>query len=489
MGVHNVNEYGLVQKCTVKHFNTGLLGVYVMNTYPFTVFKRSNRPYYFVSFKDANGNFLSPVSTKKTDEKEAMKVAFLWLRDGIPNKSAITNVHELSLKDVAKKIKTEAEAETLLAEMKRLGWVKSYVLKETPQAVDFIAYLKNFWDWENSPYISERLREADGIHMVHCRKQGQAITLYWEPFFNGRLLGEITATDIDAFITYMGTKKVSPSRRNIVIKAGFKALRWAFSKGKITIDPTRGHLLFTAPKKKRNLLNPTTVAALFRADWKDERAKIANMLACVTGMRSGEVLALRAQDLGPDCLYVDGSWNGTDKRKTPKNNEIRTVYIPFPDLMNGLIELAKLNPWGVTPDSFVFWTPYKKNIPMRPGLFVDGLRGALKKIGFSEDDTKKYDYHRWRHFYTAYMKGKMDRKLLKSQTGHLTDAMLDYYGDHETEGDKETILTTSRVAFGRLLPDKTGEAQNNDSSTMGVFLPARQKVLVFKKDPNPQEAG
>jgi hypothetical protein len=57
-----------------------------MNAYPFTLYKRSNRPYYFVSYKDANGKFLSPISTKKTNEKEAMQVAFAWLRDGIPKK-------------------------------------------------------------------------------------------------------------------------------------------------------------------------------------------------------------------------------------------------------------------------------------------------------------------------------------------------------------------------------------------------------------------
>jgi len=35
-----------------------------MNAYPFTLYKRSNRPYYFISFKDANGKYLNPISTK-----------------------------------------------------------------------------------------------------------------------------------------------------------------------------------------------------------------------------------------------------------------------------------------------------------------------------------------------------------------------------------------------------------------------------------------
>nr|AGS53315.1 hypothetical protein [uncultured bacterium contig00013] len=435
-----------------------------MNAYPFTVFKRSNRPFYFVSFKDASGKFLSPVSTKQTEEKDAMKVAFEWLRDGIPKKNAVMKVHDLSLKEVAKGIETEGEVETLLSELRRLGWIKSFVLNDTPQAEDFISFLKTFWSWEKSPYIKEKLRKSHGIHRMHCMKQAGAIARYWEPFFNGRYLGDITAKDIDAFITHLGDMEISAARKNVIIKAGTKPLRWAFSKGNIERDPTRGHIMYSGEENKRDILSPTAAAAVFRTAWKDDRAKIANMLAAVTGMRSGEILALRFQDLGPDCLYVRGSWNRADKIKPPKNNKTRTVQIPFPDLMTGLVELAKQNPWGVSADSFVFWADTKKDVPMNGYMLVGGLREALIKIGFGEGEAKKYMFHGWRHFFTSYMIRKLDKKLLKSQTGHLTDEMLTHYGDHETDGDIEIIQATSKETFAGLLPE-------------------RPKVLAFKREP------
>lgn len=55
-------------------------------------------------------------------------------------------IHDLSIKDVARKIKNDKEAETLLCELRRLGWVKSYVLKDTPAADLFSEFLKTFWD-------------------------------------------------------------------------------------------------------------------------------------------------------------------------------------------------------------------------------------------------------------------------------------------------------------------------------------------------------
>jgi len=425
-----------------------------MNAYPFSIFKRADRSCYSVSFKDENGKYLSPVSTGKKTEAEAVQAAFAMLRDGIThNKKAVT-VQDLSFKNMVKKVSSGTEAEAILDELRRLGWVKGFVVKDTSQAEDFISFLKTFWDWETSPYIKEKLRKNHGIHKRHCKLQGQAITLYWEAFFKGRLLGEITAMDIDAFINHMGEKDLSAERKNVIIKAGTKPLRWAFSKGKIGIDPTRGHILFSGDETRRSILTPSVVAALFRATWKNERAKLANMLAAVTGMRSGEIQALRFQDLGKDCLYVNCSWNKEDNLKTTKNNDKRTVEIPFPDIMNSLIELAQQNPWGVSHDSYVFWSDTSGDMPMHGTCFLDWFRKTLVMIGFSEEQAAKYMFHGWRHFYTSYMIRKLDKKLLKSQTGHKTDVMLAHYADHCIEGDRELIQAKEREAFAEILPEK-----------------------------------
>jgi integrase len=426
-----------------------------MNGYPFSLFKRADRSCYSVAFKDANGKYLRPVSTGKKTETEALQAAFVMLRDGIPQgKKNTVTVHDLSLKDMVRKMNSENEAGIVLSEMKRVGWVKSVILKNTPQAVDFISFLNSFWDWDTSPYINDKLRKNHGIHKMHCLKQGQAVNLYWKPFFEGRYLGEITANDIDAFITHMGKQSISSSRKNVVIKAGTKPLRWAFSKGKIEIDPTRGHTLFSVEDRERHILSPTAAAAAFRVAWIDQRVKVANMLAAVTGMRSGEILALRLQDIGRDCVYVHASWNRIDKTKPTKNNEMRTVEIPFPHLINELVKLASQNPWGATPDSFIFWADTKKDIPMRGRLFVDGLRDALVKIGFSKKEAAKYLFHGWRHFFTSYMVRKLDKKLLKTQTGHKTDCMLSHYADHELIGDKELIQAAALETFAGLLPQE-----------------------------------
>ena len=422
---------------------------------PFSIFRRAGRRFYYVQFKnEKTGEYMSAISTKQETESGAVSTAFQWLKDGIPQKGEAVSLKKYSLRNMAREAEiTAADCEYICKELQRRGMLKSYIISDSKQDIDFSGYLAEFWDWEKSAYIRERLRKNHGIHKAHCIRQGQAAARYWEPFFKGRILGDIIAADIDAFISHIGDKPLSAARKNSVILAGTKPLRWAFSKGKIEADPTRGHILFTGEEKERCVLSPTAAAAAFRVEWPDERSKLANMLAAVTGMRQGEILALRLQDLGPDCLYVRGSWGETDGLKLPKNNKPRTVELPFPDLLQGLIEQAQRTPWGVSPDSFVFWTEYKAGIPMQGRLFVDGLRDALIESGFSKGEARKYVFHGWRHFYTTYLMGKLEKKLLKSQTGHLTDSQLARYGEHRTEGDRQIIQATAINTFGNLLPD------------------------------------
>ena len=90
-------------------------------------------------------------------------------------------------------------------------------------------------------------------------------------------------------------------------------------------------------------------------------------------------------------------------------------------------------------DSYVFWTKKLPSKPIDAHIFLNGLKDALIKTGMSEESASVYVFHGWRHFFTSYMIGRLEKKLLKSQTGHLTDVMLTRYGDHQIEGDRERI--------------------------------------------------
>ena len=62
-----------------------------MKQLPFTIFKKGNRWYFYVRFRNQRtGEYLPVVSTKKETKADAMQTAFEWLKNGIPEKTAIS---------------------------------------------------------------------------------------------------------------------------------------------------------------------------------------------------------------------------------------------------------------------------------------------------------------------------------------------------------------------------------------------------------------
>ena len=251
---------------------------------------------------------------------------------------------------------TKADAVFICKELQWKGFLKSYVLAESKQAVDFGDYLRGFWDYENSPYIKEKLRKKHGIHRRYVMGQAQAAEKYWISFFPGMVLGEISWENVDAFISHLEGLPVSAKWKNRIISSGAISLKWAFHRGMIGADVSAGHTKFSGEAAERPLLTPELVAAVLRVPWDDERAKLANMLAMVTGMSKESVFA--------------------------------------------------------------------------------------------------YTFHGWRHYFTAYMRDRVNEKLLQRQTGHKTLAMLDHYSDHLKAGDREQIQAAQIETFGGLIPSE-----------------------------------
>ncbi|GHU30318.1 hypothetical protein FACS1894172_03350 [Spirochaetia bacterium] len=423
-----------------------------MNVHPFSVFKRAGRPCYSVRFKDEHtGKYLPAISTKKTTEAEAIKTAYEWLRDGIPSKKGVINVN---IKEVINKTElSKADAEYIYTVLKKKSLLSGFVIAETKQAIMFEDYLKDFWDYDKSEYIKEKLRKKHSIHKRYTRGQSADVQKYWIPFFAGKFIGEITWDDVDSFIEHLDELPLAAKRKNKIITAGSVPLKYAHHRRLIETDVSAGHTKYSGESAERQILTPELAQAIFRVQWNDERSRLANMLSMVTGMRAGEIQGLQVQDLGKDCVYVRHSWNFADGLKTTKNNEARTVEVPFPGLISDLLNLSASNPHGCNMDGYVFWAELSHDKPMEAEIFLRDLRSALVKTGMSKESAKVYTFHGWRHYYTSYMIERVNEKLLQKQTGHKTLDMLKHYGDHLLTGDRKLIRDAQIEIFAGLLPD------------------------------------
>jgi len=428
---------------------------------PFSVFLRSNRPFYYVAFKnEETGRYLPAISTKKTKESDAVRQAWVWYREGIPNKKSSLDIKTASLRNTIRhSTLSMSDAGFIIDELKRRGLILSCVFSGAPDSISLDDFLLEFWDWERSPYIREKLRTEHSIHRNYVNGMLGDVKKHWLPFFPSVLLGELTPNDIERFIDHLTNVKcnkkeqpLSNIRKNGIIRAGSIPLRWAYRKGKIGQDVTRGLILFSSKSKERPILTPHMAASIFNQEWTDERSKVANITAMVTGLRAGELQGLRAGDIEDDCLLIRHSWNRFDKLKPTKNNEERIVELPFPSVLASLRNLADLNPHGISNDSYVFWSGKTAGKPMEQRLFLYGLRASLRASGLSTAEANRYSFHSWRHFFTTYMRNKLDDKLLQSQTGHKTILMLERYSTHLRQGDRNKIREAQCEVFSSLLP-------------------------------------
>ncbi len=421
-----------------------------MSEIPFSLVTRKNSPFIYVRFKnEETGEYLSARSTKQTDRKSAIKTAWEWYKK---DKLGIKQQQSLESFKFQNQIKNADNNDLMFAlqEMQKRGLVKSVVFTGAKNDIPTTEFLCDFWTWEKSKYIAEKLRKNHRIGKTHCLKENGYVRHYWKPFLENKTLGELTRQDIEDFIDRISELDISFCAKNDIIRAGTTAFKWARSKGIIDADLFSDIIFFSGKNAERQILTPELVQAVFSIEWNDKRAKLANMLSMCTGLRAGEIQALQMQDLGQDRLYIKHSWNMQDGLKCTKNGESRIAYLPFPNIVNALKELAESNPYGQGMNGYVFWATIPDK-PMESKTWLYELRQALKKIGVQ--NPEKYTFHAWRHFFSTYMYAKVNQKTLQRQTGHKTAIMLEHYAGHEVADEIEKLETAQIQTFGAFMND------------------------------------
>ena len=424
-------------------------------TKPFVLVKPKSKKYYYCRFKNSAGEITASRSTGTADKKMAEAAAWKMVNVGLPKKGEVI---PLEFQAVLTRLKTMTKSETklLAGELRKLGTFACVIEKESESAINFGDFLLNFWDYEKSPYIQEKIsQKPDSIHRGYAHDQQAVIKNYWIPFFQDRILGSISRADIQKFRQHINEKPVSSVRKTCVMLAGGLPLKWAANQGLIPSNVSTGLIRFVKNSKKREILPPEFAGYLLsRSDfWNDTKTQIANIVAAATGLRSGELRGLRVMDIGQDKIHVRHGWGKRDKLKCPKGRKQRVVYVPQ-GIIEQLLDLAGKNPHGTAPDSFVFWDEDHPTQPIADSKFLNDLRSALLKSGMTRQEAGKYCFHGWRHFYSTVMARELKADLLRSQTGHLTPEMLEVYSDHQLTQDEQEIRQAQEQAFKDILPMK-----------------------------------
>jgi integrase len=289
----------------------------------------------------------------------------------------------------------------IVDELKARKLIDCTIAKAGKGAKVFVEFLEEFWDYTSSPYVKDRLAtKDDSIHKRHCYEMLRRVESFYVPYFKDKPLYSINKQDLKDFKIFLAgprekpegykghfAEKLSASYRTKILVAAKTALKWAFNEGLINTDPSAGIKKITGEAKKRGLLTEAEVVKIFHSvKWNDNRAYVGNFLACTTGMRAGEVLALRKSDIDNmkgSWLFIVNSWSTMDKLKCPKTNKERKVFL-YPEVKAKLLELLTENP-HTDPDNdpFIFYSLYPRSTSGRKNFtkgFVWRLHRCQNKL-------------------------------------------------------------------------------------------------------------
>jgi integrase len=228
------------------------------------------------------------------------------------------------------------------------------------------------------------------------------------PAFGDQPLESITSASIEAWRASLTALSARTKNKLLVVMHGvFRRAQHVWS---LPANPV------AAVEKYRqwssgdiDVFSPEEVLALVRAATSEQDAAIY-LLAAFTGLRRGELLALRWRDVdfGGSVIRARSSY-AAGQLTTPKSGKVRSVPMA-PDVAEALARLGQRVDW-VGDDDLVF--------PGETGSYLDG--SALRRrygTALARAGLRPLRFHDLRHTFGTRMIAKADIRRVQEWMGH-----------------------------------------------------------------------
>ena len=205
-----------------------------------------------------------------------------------------------------------------------------------------------------------------------------------------------------------------------------------------------------APVGKRTILQPKDLKILFSSDesliYGKTRCEIyinAYRFEVLTGLRPGEVIGLKWEDISDECVHVQRSFNKYNELTTRKNENARRV-IPLTKLSKYILILQKklLNENQIV-SKFVFANEYGEHISYHSYY----KRWINYRTYHELSSASPYEL---RHTFVSIAK-TLPEGLIKSYVGHSKD--MDTFGvyGHEVSGEMQQTADLLEDVFTKVI--------------------------------------
>lgn len=325
----------------------------------------------------------------------------------------------------AKSTRTRIEAEA-----KKIAAKLAATNSEDPLdlgSITFQEYAKKYvWDMA-SPYVTLRKMGSPNLirptyvnnNLANCKN-----------YLNPRI-GKLPIKDIrpQHFPNlYSDLKKKYPGLANSTlanIMNTFKVtMHQAFTFGHIKSDPVPPGLRLTREGKERDKFFDEEIEAILNANWKNPLARLFTELAVFTGMRFGELLAVKSTDLKGNTLSVNESFSKSEGLKCTKSRKTRQVALPT-GLADSLVARIKALP----PNELLIFSDGKLGKPISEKILRSALKDAFLQAGISQEiqDHRKLGFHSFRHWFVSSLRSNIPESLIGKVVGHTDSKTTDRY--------------------------------------------------------------
>ncbi len=316
--------------------------------------------------------------------------------------------------------------------------------------ISFTEYSANWWIWDKCDYICGIIARGGSFSRSFADICRINLNKHILPVFGKKVLKEITASQIDSWLLSFTNKGLSNTTANHCFKVLRIMLTEAERKGLITSNPARTVKPLKENHKERGILTTAEVRKLLAPEysklyWNNSLYYAGNLLAAVTGMRQGEIMALKSENVFTDHVSISFSKDKKYGLKDTKTHNSREV--PIPQVMAEI--LADIKPSH--PDGFIFSLDGGRTT-FDGNKLKEALYTALLNIGIQKDEREKRNitFHSWRHFFnTALRSGGIADSKTQKLTGHKTAAMTEHYTHFNLQdfSDVKTLQETLVTQF------------------------------------------
>lgn len=282
-------------------------------------------------------------------------------------------------------------------------------------------YARDFFIEGKCPILKERERAGHAIARTTASLYRQTLKKHIFPYIGSCAVQQIDQKRIKDWQETLHEEAGIAYKTIILATSVLKTtLKQAIADELLDRDPFFGVANLKAEASTRKAFTLEQVQAILATGWENDIARIAFKTACLTGMRIGEIQALKVSSLKGDCIEVSESYSTKLKLvKCTKNGKTRIV--PYPEQIRKELEFLSKDRGN---DDFLFSIDGKE--PVCKPQITNALKKQSLLAGIDDDGLT---FHSTRYFFDSYLylTAGVDKERIMKVIGHSSEDMFRHY--------------------------------------------------------------